>query len=149
LKSIEEPVLNEDLDYNVDRQGAIYMDNHGMDNGDSGDCDPNETSDCDPNNPKGFSDTAVVEKRGRSSRIISGSVKYNATMKDSYEEMKPTVKKTKLKLVETKKRRPSKGGSRSQTVKIVNKRKDIVKKNILKCPECEYRCGSAISWWKH
>ncbi|GMR31293.1 hypothetical protein PMAYCL1PPCAC_01488, partial [Pristionchus mayeri] len=87
FERMDEPMLNEDMDDNTGCLNAISGDQIENDGGDE------ETDDCDVHTPKDSSKNAVVEKRRRSSRKVSGNVKYTESGEESDEETGPTMKK--------------------------------------------------------
>ncbi|GMR43761.1 hypothetical protein PMAYCL1PPCAC_13956, partial [Pristionchus mayeri] len=96
------------------------------------------------------SENSEAKKRRRSSRIVLRKVKHSGSGEESDEDMGPIVKKGRSKSVEKKRNKSSKGTIRSKTMKNDNENKDsAVEKKELKCPECEYSSGSAISWCRH
>ncbi|GMR31300.1 hypothetical protein PMAYCL1PPCAC_01496, partial [Pristionchus mayeri] len=99
-----------------------------------------------------------VDKGRRSTRNVSGRVKYTDSTEESDGENEPSLKKIKSEPVENKnkvvlhKRRLSnKGKSQTKIVKMnkEHSKENETEKNELECPECEYRSRSVYSWWRH
>ncbi|GMR44032.1 hypothetical protein PMAYCL1PPCAC_14228, partial [Pristionchus mayeri] len=101
---------------------------------------------------KDSSDTAVVEKRRRSARVVSGNIKYTESGEESDGEVGPIAKKGRSESAEKNKERrsSSKGECQSKTMKKGKEENgNSIERNELKCPECEYRSMSIGSWTEH
>ncbi|GMR50601.1 hypothetical protein PMAYCL1PPCAC_20796, partial [Pristionchus mayeri] len=144
------PMQHEDLDDNG--QDVISGDQIDIDEG------SNEIGVCGANTPKGSSETVEVEKRRRSTRIVSKPLKYVDYVTQSDGKGEPSVKKRRTESMDKKnkivpqKRGPSlKADSQSQKVKMDNensKDNDTGRKK-LKCPECEFDTRCVSTWISH
>ncbi|GMR55075.1 hypothetical protein PMAYCL1PPCAC_25270 [Pristionchus mayeri] len=149
IDSIDETMLNGDLDDNIVGMDEISADQ--IDN------DEAQTIDHDANIQKDSTETAVVERRRRSSRNLSKWVKCDDNMEESDEGDEPSMKKRKSgsaenrdKVVPQKIKSLSKAASHSKIVNMaIEENEKEVKKNKLECPECEFRSRSARLWRLH
>ncbi|GMR50592.1 hypothetical protein PMAYCL1PPCAC_20787 [Pristionchus mayeri] len=181
FESMDDPMRNEDLIDNLGGTDSISGDqreNDGMgdetahdtaknpkdDNdvisGDQIDKDEGDKDigDSDANTPKDVDKTVEVEKRRRSTRIVSKSLKYIDSVKESDVIGEPSVKKRRTESLDNKneivprKRGPSlKADSQSQKVKMDNEHSkgNETEKNELKCPECEFHTRIVSTWISH